>query len=387
DSSGQEAMLRASTLAAKRKLELRVVAMPAGTDPAEIVHNDGAEAMAALVEASVPFVRFRVERALDAGALDSPEGRDRVVEELRPVFATLAPSAMRMELTRLVSGRLALSEGLAESLLSAGGGSTTAGVRVSGAARVAAEGRGERESGERAGTETAAATALSRREHTERAFLALCIASPEEGGRALAELDLEESFSSERLRRRRAGAWGARRVSGIASGRLGSDASWVEHTFDSCVPSGEDHRCVDRPSLQQLLRQGMSLAEIAKRFGLHESTVGYWVGKHGLEAVHRERSAARGGLERRQLEALVEANMTIAEIAAAVERSKATVRYWLTRYGLRTRGGIGRRPAEQVRAAKRAGLVAVEMQCPRHGTTGFALNARGYYRCKRCRSE
>ena len=199
DSAGQEAMLRASTLAAKRKLELRVVAMPAGTDPAEIVHHDGAEAMAALVEASVPFVRFRVERALEAGALDSPEGRDRVIEELRPVFATLAPSAMRMELTRLVSGRLALSEGLAESLLSAGGGSATAGVRVSGA-RVAAEGGGQRESRERAGSETAAATALGRREHTERAFLALCIASPEEGARALAELDLEESFSSERLR-------------------------------------------------------------------------------------------------------------------------------------------------------------------------------------------
>jgi len=175
--------------------------MPAGTDPAEIVHNDGAEAMAALVEASVPFVRFRVERALASGALDSPEGRDGVIEELRPVFATLPPSAMRMELTRLVSGRLALSEGLAESLLSAGGGSATAGARASGAARVGGEGGGgERESGGRAGAETAAATALSRREHTERAFLALCIASPEEGARALAELDLEESFSSERLR-------------------------------------------------------------------------------------------------------------------------------------------------------------------------------------------
>ena len=198
DSSGQEAMLRASTLAAKRKLELRVVAMPAGTDPAEIVHNDGAEAMAALVEASVPFVRFRVERALDSGALDSPEGRDLVIEELRPVFATLPPSAMRMELTRLVSGRLALSEGLAESLLSVGGGSATAGARVSGAARVVAEGGGQGGSGE--GGEAAAATALSRRQHTERAFLALCIASPEEGARALAELDLEESFSSERLR-------------------------------------------------------------------------------------------------------------------------------------------------------------------------------------------
>jgi DNA primase len=200
DSAGQDAMLRASTLAAKRKLELRVVAMPAGSDPAEIVHNDGAEAMAALVEASVPFVRFRVERALEAGALETPEGRDRVIEELRPVFATLPPSAMRMELTRLVSGRLALSEGLAESLLSTGGGSATPSVRVSGAGRVDAGGGAQTEGGERAGTESAAPTALGRREHTERAFLALCIASPEDGTRALAELDLDESFSSERLR-------------------------------------------------------------------------------------------------------------------------------------------------------------------------------------------
>src|SRR5439155_249197 len=35
DSAGHEAMLRASALAAKRKLELRVVALPAGEDPAD----------------------------------------------------------------------------------------------------------------------------------------------------------------------------------------------------------------------------------------------------------------------------------------------------------------------------------------------------------------
>ena len=41
DSAGQEAMLRASSLAAKRKLELRVVPLPAGTDPAELIQRDG----------------------------------------------------------------------------------------------------------------------------------------------------------------------------------------------------------------------------------------------------------------------------------------------------------------------------------------------------------
>ena len=41
DSAGQEAMLRAAALAAKRKLELRVVPLPAGADPAELIQRDG----------------------------------------------------------------------------------------------------------------------------------------------------------------------------------------------------------------------------------------------------------------------------------------------------------------------------------------------------------
>ena len=42
---------------------------------------------------------------------------------------------------------------------------------------------------------------MTRREETERAFLALCIASPEEGASALAGLDIDEHFSSGLLRR------------------------------------------------------------------------------------------------------------------------------------------------------------------------------------------
>src|ERR1700761_5504511 len=45
DTAGQEAMLRASALAAKRKLELRVVELPAGADPAELVQREGAGAI------------------------------------------------------------------------------------------------------------------------------------------------------------------------------------------------------------------------------------------------------------------------------------------------------------------------------------------------------
>jgi hypothetical protein len=46
------------------------------------------------VAKSVPFVRFRVERVLAAGDHSSPEGRDRMVDELRPLIAARAPSPL-----------------------------------------------------------------------------------------------------------------------------------------------------------------------------------------------------------------------------------------------------------------------------------------------------
>ncbi|HSD79843.1 MAG TPA: DNA primase, partial [Solirubrobacteraceae bacterium] len=117
DSAGQEAMLRAARVAAGRRLELRVVPLPAGLDPADLVARQGAEAIRESVERSVPFVRFRVERELDAGDVDGAEGKDRVIDALRPVFATLPPSALREELLALVADRVAIAPSLVASWL------------------------------------------------------------------------------------------------------------------------------------------------------------------------------------------------------------------------------------------------------------------------------
>jgi transposase len=144
---------------------------------------------------------------------------------------------------------------------------------------------------------------------------------------------------------------------------------------------------MDRASLEQLLDRGLSLAEIGRRFNRHESTVAYWVERHGLRAAKRGKHAARGGLERAELERLVDGGASIAQMAEALQRSKGTVRHWLMRYGLKTQGGAGRRPPEQAAAAKEAGLATVRMRCRRHGEADFSISGRGYYRCRRCRSE
>ncbi len=144
---------------------------------------------------------------------------------------------------------------------------------------------------------------------------------------------------------------------------------------------------MDRISLEQLLDQGLSLASIGRRFGRHESTVAYWVRAYGLEPAHRKRHAARGRLSREELHALVERELSIAEIAAAVSRSNGTVRHWLRQYGLKTYAQQGRHGEGSTRAAKAAGKATVMRRCRRHGVTEFWLEGRGYYRCKRCRQE
>ncbi len=194
DGAGQEAMLRAERVAARRRVELRVVPLLAGSDPAELIQREGADAMREAVGRSIAFVRFRVERVLAAGDQDSPEGRDALIESLRPVFATMSPGAMREELTRLVSGRLGLREGLTETLLAGGSAPPLPGLPGAGAARPVAP------SGERADVRTRP-VALGRREQTERAFLALCIALPEQGQGALESVDGAEHFTSELMRR------------------------------------------------------------------------------------------------------------------------------------------------------------------------------------------
>lgn len=143
---------------------------------------------------------------------------------------------------------------------------------------------------------------------------------------------------------------------------------------------------MDKESLLLLLAQGVSVERIAKRFGKDPSTISYWMGKYGLQAPNREKHLAKGGIQRERLEELVDAGMTIAEIAGEVGLSKGTVRHWMAKYGLRTKNAVTR-SGEDRRASRAAGLLTVQTTCGRHGETEFVLEGRGYYRCKQCRME
>ncbi|MFL5863596.1 MAG: DNA primase [Solirubrobacteraceae bacterium] len=191
DRAGQDAMLRASRLATGRDLELRVVPLPDGTDPADLIQREGAEALRARVERSAPFVVFNVERILDNADTRSAEGRDRALNELRPILDDMAASVLRDELVRRVAGRLELSEGRVATLLQSGG---SAGGLV-GSARPG-NGAG---AGAQAAREVASGPGQAVR--AERLFLALCLALPDHGARLLADLDVDQMLTSTPLRR------------------------------------------------------------------------------------------------------------------------------------------------------------------------------------------
>jgi hypothetical protein len=117
---------------------------------------------------------------------------------------------------------------------------------------------------------------------------------------------------------------------------------------------------------------------------LHESTVGYWVEKHGLRAVNRDKYAAKGSLTREDLELLVEQGASIAQIAVTVGRSKTTVRHWLREYGLTTRRGDWRR---RTISTGEAPMDVIQRECSQHGLTDFKRRSGGGYRCLKCRSD
>jgi DNA primase len=186
DRAGQEAMVRASELAAGRNLELRVVALPEATDPADLIERDGAEALRTRVQGSVPFVVFAVERTLAAADTGSAEGRERALQELAPMLHGLPGSVLRDDLMRRVSGRLELTEGQLRGRLSSVTAPAPSGARA---------GNGH----DPAAAETA--PRLLQAPRGEREFLSLCISLPDLGEQVLGQIDVDQLLTAESMRR------------------------------------------------------------------------------------------------------------------------------------------------------------------------------------------
>ena len=188
DAAGQEAMARAARTAEERGIELRVVQLPPGSDPADLVDRAGADAFVELLEqGAISVPQFEVKRALASADLSSPGGRDDALSAVVPVIRSVRRNSATWDhLVRYVSDRLAVQPQYLETLLSSPS-AQQASSRMPGPGAVVVPHTGRLPS-----IEGAAAA--------ERAFLAMCLAHGESGRRYLENLE-DDHFSSQPLRR------------------------------------------------------------------------------------------------------------------------------------------------------------------------------------------
>jgi hypothetical protein len=85
-----------------------------------------------------------------------------------------------------------------------------------------------------------------------------------------------------------------------------------------------------------------------------------------------------------ELRDLVRAEATLENLAEHFGVCHSTIRRHLARHGLRTARAEGLRAR---RLAGRQDAPRATRRCPRHGDVEFEMDARGGYRCLRCRSE
>ncbi|MBV9413850.1 MAG: DNA primase [Solirubrobacterales bacterium] len=186
DTAGQEAMLRAAELTEKRRLELRVVPLPEGTDPAELIERAGADALRERVAASVPFVKFHVERIIARNDTGTAEGRDEAFRQSLSALKNQREGAVKDEAVRRLAGVLDLSEPRLRQLIE--------GARQNGSSAVATRTPGR-------DLRAAPRQPLDQAARAERAFLALCVALPDAGAETLFAIDPDHLITGEVMRR------------------------------------------------------------------------------------------------------------------------------------------------------------------------------------------
>ena len=140
-------------------MEVRVVTLPDGRDPADVAISDP-DAFRTALARSCGVLGFRIGRVLAAGG-----SRDQIYRRAATVLGSAPPSVERDEQVRLVSGRLGLTPDLAAGLTR-----------------------------RQAGGQAVSAPAPQRvrrspRERDERLFLAMCLALPERGRVLLGDLE------------------------------------------------------------------------------------------------------------------------------------------------------------------------------------------------------
>jgi DNA primase len=104
DAAGQNAAERFYEWERQYEIDVAVAALPVGVDPADLARTDP-DALRLAVADAVPFLGFRVNRVLSAGAMATPEGRARAAEAALDVIREHPSELVRDQYVMEVASR------------------------------------------------------------------------------------------------------------------------------------------------------------------------------------------------------------------------------------------------------------------------------------------
>ena len=179
DRAGQAATARAARAAEERGIELRVVELPDGQDPADLVAQEGPDAFRRRLERSLSVPEYQVRLAIADADIGTPGGRDEVLTRVGPIIGAIRDNpATRDHLVRYVANTLDVPVDYVISQLSSA--PRLAPVRTGAAPQRLPE--------------------VEADVRVERKFLSMCLAEGSVGREQLSRLE-DEHLSSEPLRR------------------------------------------------------------------------------------------------------------------------------------------------------------------------------------------
>ncbi len=110
DEAGARAAERAYQLFEEYPLEVLVLVLPAGLDPADLVRERGADAFGALAAEALPLVEYMLRRVLRGRDLQSPEGRTGAVQRALPIVAGLDDPVRRDQYVGMLADLTGVTE-------------------------------------------------------------------------------------------------------------------------------------------------------------------------------------------------------------------------------------------------------------------------------------
>lgn len=186
DPAGQAATVRALATAQAQDLDLRVVLLPDGEDPADVLFGAGGrERMAELLDSGVSLLHFRTSVLLGSGDLSDANERERIYREAIELFSSAPDGPMRREQVKRVENVLRFDTSEAEEFHRLVGAASP--MRLTRQDSWEPKRRGEREVARRVATTGGASNVITR----EKRLLAVALRLAD-GGQSVVEFLPEE---------------------------------------------------------------------------------------------------------------------------------------------------------------------------------------------------